>query len=164
MKGQMAPQALIKDTVEHLEKLEERGIIRKSSSTWRTPVRALRKLNGDIRLVSNFIALNDIVEKDEYRLANIREVVRVTQCAKFISVVDLKDGFYSIEIAEEDKFKTAFEFNGQVYKWNSMVMGYKNSPQILQRIMDNIFRDLRGKGVEIYIDDIVIYGKMGRKA
>lgn len=36
------------------------------------------KPNGDIRLVSNLIALNDIVEKDNYRLANIREVVRAT--------------------------------------------------------------------------------------
>ncbi|KAF9758262.1 Retrovirus-related Pol polyprotein from transposon [Nosema granulosis] len=40
-----------------------------------------------------------------------------------------------------------------------MVMGYKNSPQILQRIMDQSFRSLKGKGVEIYMDDIVIYGK-----
>ena len=52
-KGQMISQALIKDTVKHLENLEESGIIRKSSSTWRTSVRALRKPNGSIRLVSN---------------------------------------------------------------------------------------------------------------
>lgn len=38
-----------------------------------------------------------------------------------------------------------------------MVMGYKNSPQILQRIMDKIFKDLKGKGVDIYMNDIVIY-------
>jgi hypothetical protein len=59
----------------------------------------------------------------------------------------------------KDKFKTAFEFNGKVYEWNSMVMGFKNSPQILQRIMDKMFRDLRGKEVEIYMDDIVMYSK-----
>lgn len=38
-------------------------------------------------------------------------------------------------------------------------MGYKNSPQILQRTMDRIFRDFKGKGVEIYMDDIVVYSK-----
>ena len=74
-----------------------------------------------------------------------------TQGTKAMPVVDLKDGFYSIEITEEDKYKTAFEFNGRVYEWNSMIMGYKNTPQILQRNMDDIFRDLKGKGVEIYI-------------
>ena len=149
----MVAQSLIGDTVRHLEDLERRGVIRESTSSWRNPVRAIRKPNGDIRLVSNLIALNDIVEKDEYKLENIREGVRATQCAKVMSVVDLKEGFYSIEIEEEDKYKTAFEFDGKIYEWNSMVMGYKNSPQILQRIMDRIFRDLKGKGVEIYMDE-----------
>ena len=158
-RGQAVAQALIKKTVLHLEDLERRKVIRPSTSEWRNPVRAVEKPNGDIRLVSNLIALNDIVAKDEYRLASIRDVVRATQGAAFMTVFDLKEGFYSIEIQEEDKYKTAFEFNGKVYEWNSMVMGYKNSPQILQRTMDRIFRDLIGKGVQIYMDDIVIYGK-----
>lgn len=105
------------------------------------------------------MALNDIVDKDQYKLANIREIVRATQGAEHMTVFDLKEGFYSIEIEEEDKHKTAFEFNGKIYEWNSMVMGYKNSPQILQRIMDRIFSDLKGKGVDIYMDDIVVYSK-----
>lgn len=37
-----------------------------------------------------------------------------------------------------------------------MVIKSKNSSQILQRIMD---RDLRGKRVDIYMDDIVVDGK-----
>jgi hypothetical protein len=74
-------------------------------------------------------------------------------------VFDSKEAFYSIEIAEEDKHKTAFEFNGKVYECNSMVMGYKNSPQILQRIMGIIFSDMKGKGIEVYMVDIVIYSR-----
>jgi hypothetical protein len=158
-KGQVIEQALIGDTEKHLEDLERRKVIRDSVSSWRNPIRAIRKPNGSIRLVSNLIALNEIVEKDEYGLTNIRDVVRATQGSRFLTVLDLKDGFYSIEIEEQDKHKTAFEFNGRVYEWNSMVMGFKNSPQILQRIMDQIFRNLKGRGVAIYMDDIVIYGK-----
>ncbi|KAF9750338.1 Retrovirus-related Pol polyprotein from transposon, partial [Nosema granulosis] len=71
----------------------------------------------------------------------------------------LKEGFYSIEIEESDKHKTAFEFNKKAYEWNSMVMGYKNSPHVLQRVMDKIFEDYRGKGIEIYMDDIVIHSE-----
>lgn len=40
-----------------------------------------------------------------------------------------------------------------------MVMGYKNSPQIFKRVMDRIFRDMKSKGVEIYMDDIAVYIK-----
>lgn len=40
-----------------------------------------------------------------------------------------------------------------------MPMGFKNSPLIFQRIMDNILKDLINKGVQVYLDDIVIYSK-----
>lgn len=158
-KGQCIPQALMKDTENFINSLEKRKIIRRSSSKWRNPIRALRKPDGGIRLVSNLMALNDLVEKDAYELANIRDIIRFTQGSKYFTVIDLKEGFYSIEIEETDKHKTAFEFNRKVYEWNSMVMGYKNSPQILQRIMNTVFEEYLGRGIEVYMDDIVIHGK-----
>ncbi|KAF9756190.1 Transposon Tf2-9 polyprotein, partial [Nosema granulosis] len=158
-KGQAIPQALLKKTEEYIKSLEKRNIIRRSISEWRNPIRAIEKPNGDVRLVSNLIALNDIVEKDPYELSNIRDVIRSTQGSKYFTVIDLKEGFYSVEIEEADKFKTAFEFNKKVYEWNSMVMGFKNSPQILQRIMNKIFEGYIDNGIEIYMDDIVIHSK-----
>ena len=35
---------------------------------------------------------------------------------KILTTINLKERFYRIEISEEDKFKTTFEFNGQVYE------------------------------------------------
>jgi hypothetical protein len=40
-----------------------------------------------------------------------------------------------------------------------MVMGFKNAPQIMQRTMNNILDGLRGRGVEVYMDDVVIHSK-----
>lgn len=62
-RGQIVPQAYIEKTKVHLENLEKRKVIRESSSRWRNPVKAIVKPNGEIRLVSNLIALNSIVEK-----------------------------------------------------------------------------------------------------
>lgn len=138
---------------------KSRKIIRKSKSQWRNPIRAIMKPSGEVRIVSNLIALNDLVEKDPYNLENIRGVIRATQGSKHFTVIDLKEGFYHIEIEEEDKHKTAFEFDGQIYEWNSMVMGFKNSPQILQRVMNQILGDLKNKGFEVYMDDIIIHTK-----
>ena len=59
--------------------------------------------------------------------------------------MDLKEKFYHIEI--EEKHKTAFEFDGRMYEWNSMVMGSKNAPQIMQRTMNILLGKLRKKGV-----------------
>lgn len=42
-------------------------------------------------------------------------------------------------------------------------MGFKNAPQILQRVLNKIFGDLKGKGVEIYMDDIVVHANEGKE-
>jgi hypothetical protein len=103
--------------------------------------------------------LNDLVEKDPYTLPLIKDIIRATQGSKVFTVIDLKEGFYHVEIEEHHKHKTAFEFNGRVYEWNSMVMGFKNAPHIMQRVMNNVLDEFRGKGVEVYMDDIVIHSK-----
>ncbi|MGL5709167.1 MAG: reverse transcriptase family protein, partial [Aeromonas sp.] len=158
-KGVVIPQALRKDTDSYIRDLEERGVLRRSNSEWRNPIRALQKPNGSIRLVSNFMALNDLCEKDPYELKTINEVINATQGYNFFTVLDLKEGFYSIEIVEADKHKTAFEFDGRIYEWNSMVMGYKNAPQILQRVLTKVLESELGDGVSVYMDDIVVCGK-----
>lgn len=86
-------------------------------------------------------------------------MLQSTYGSRIFSVIDLKEAFYSIEIEESDKKKTAFEIKGKVFEFNSMVMGFKNSPQILTRIMSKVFDGMIGKGVEVYMDDIIIYAK-----
>ncbi|MGL5707771.1 MAG: hypothetical protein ACRDDF_05845 [Aeromonas sp.] len=73
VKGQNIPQALREKTEEYIKDLEKRGVIRRSISQWRNPIRAIEKPDGKIRLVSNFMALNDLVEKDCYELRTIKE-------------------------------------------------------------------------------------------
>ena len=158
-KGQMIPQALRARTLEYLEDLERRRVIRRSRSDWRNPMRAIEKPNWEVRIVCNLMGLNDLVEKDPYELARMRDVVMATQGSRWLTVIDQKEGFYHIEIEEEDKDKTAFEVDGRVYEWNSMVMGFKNSPQILQLVMNGILEGLGGDGVEVYMDDIVVHAR-----
>ena len=86
------------------------------------------------------MALNDKVEKDEYTLPNIERIIESTQNSKWFTVIDLKEAFYHIKIKEEHRHKTAFEYRRQKYEWTGMVMGFKNSPTIIQRIMDLIFK------------------------
>lgn len=103
------------------------------------------------------MCLNDLAEKDTYSIPNMKNIINATAGAKHITILDLKEGYYQIEIEEAHKHKTAFEFEHKVYEWNGMVMGYKNAPMIFQRIMNKIMSEYIGKGVEIYLDDIVIH-------
>lgn len=70
------PNVLKSGTREHIELLETRGILRKSTSTLRNSIKIIEKDDDKIRLVLNLMALNHLVEKDSYQLTNIRDVVR----------------------------------------------------------------------------------------
>ena len=43
------------------------------------------------------------------------------------------------------------------YEYLIMPYGLMNSPSVFQSFVDEIFRDLHGQGVVVYIDDILIY-------
>lgn len=158
-RGSRIPHMLKQKVRKYLDELLEKGIIRKSTSQWRNPIRALEKPNGEIRLVSNLMALNDLAVKDSYKLPEMKRIIDATQGANYLTILDLKEGYYQIEIIEEHKHKTAFEFEHNVYEWCGMVMGYKNAPMIFQRVMNTILAEYIGKGIEVYVDDVIIYAK-----
>ena len=162
-KGQMVPMALREKTKAYIEELVKRDVLDYSNSEWRNPMRALMKPNGEVRVVMNLISLNDLVRKDPYELPNIRDIVRSVAGSKFLTVLDLKEGFYNIKIRKKDRAKTAFEYDGKIYEWKRMVMGYKNSPQLMQRQMTKVLEGLIGQGVQVYIDDILIHAENEEK-
>ena len=59
---------------------------------------------------------------------------------------------------EESILLTAFSAPQRHYEWIVMSFGLKNAPQIFQRRMDNIFKDLNHCCL-VYIDDILIFSK-----
>lgn len=76
--------------------LIKRGIIRKSESNWRNPIRFIKKPYGGLRLVVNMIALNDLVAKDPYKIRNMKEILHATHGSRFFMVIDLQQAFFSI--------------------------------------------------------------------
>lgn len=54
-RGSRILHALEQKVRKYIEEFEEKGILRKSTSHWRNPIRALEKPDGSIRLVSNLM-------------------------------------------------------------------------------------------------------------
>ncbi len=52
--------------------------------------------------------LNTQTIKDAYALPNLEEAFSALHGSKWFSVLDLKSGYYQIEVEEKDKPKTAF--------------------------------------------------------
>lgn len=92
----------------HLQELFDAGVIRESESQYSSPIVVVKKRNNDVLLCIDFQKLNLQTVKDAYALPNLEETFSVLTGSKWFTVLDLKCGYYQIEVDEADKAKTAF--------------------------------------------------------
>ena len=76
----------------------------------------------------------------------------------FIDKLDGYSGYFQIEIAIEDQEKTTFTCPFDTYAYRRMPFGLCNAPATFQRCMLSIFSDMVERIMEVYMDDITIYG------
>lgn len=85
------------------EKVQEwlsTGIIRLSSSVYASPVLIRLKKDGTYRLCINFRLLNVEVDKDRYPIPVIEEQIDKLQNARIFRTIDLKNGFFHVNVNE----------------------------------------------------------------
>lgn len=92
----------------HLQELLSSGIIRESESPFSSPIVVVKKKNGNVRLCIDYRKLNLQTIKDAYALPNLEETFAALNGSKWFTVLDLKSGYYQIEVEESNKPKTAF--------------------------------------------------------
>ncbi|GFT77902.1 hypothetical protein TNCV_4051461 [Trichonephila clavipes] len=103
---------------EEVQKMLDEGIVQPSESPWSSPV-VLRH------------------EKDVYPLPRIDDTLDCLKGAKFFSSMDLRSGYWQIEIDEADREKTAFITPEGLYEFKVMPFGLCNAPATFERMMDN---------------------------
>ncbi len=62
-------------------------------------------------------------------------------------------------MAPESREVTAFSTPNGHFEWTRMPFGLKGAPLTFQRTLNNIFRDMSGNSLYIYLDDIIIASK-----
>lgn len=141
----------------HLEELLEAGIIRESESSFSSPIVVVKKKNGDVRLCIDYRKLNTQTIKDAYALPNLEEAFSALRGSKWFSVLDLKSGYYQIEVEEKDKPKTAFVCPLGFWEFNRMPQGITNAPSTFQRLMEKCMGDINLTEVLVFLDDLIVF-------
>lgn len=144
---------------ETLEKLLQKGYITPSTSPYGANILFARKPDGSYRLCIDYRGLNAITKKDSTPLPHLGELRDRLSKAKVFSKMDLRDGFYNILMATEDRHKTAFRTRYGHYEWVVLPMGLCNSPATFQTLMNRLFGHLYDEFVIVYLDDILIYSE-----
>ena len=121
----------------------EIGAIRKSSSPWARAVVLVRKKDGSLRFCMDLRHLNKRTIKDVYRLPRIEETLDCLNRAKIFTSLDLKSGYWQVEIEEESKPLTAFTVGPLgFFNCERMPFGLTNTPATFQRLMESCLGNL----------------------
>lgn len=155
------PLAKRKIAEEEIDKMEKDGIIEKcSQSAWNAPIVMITKKDGSIRFCCDFRGLNDCTIKDSQALPRIDDSIEALAGSKWWSCLDMKSGYWQVDIDPNDRHKTAFSIpGGEQWQWRRLAFGLCNSPATFTRLMQMVFSGLLWKTVIIYLDDIICQSK-----
>ena len=153
---------------EHFRKLQKAGIVSPSKSPWASPIhmaptKSFSNKNDhtpkeeDYRTCGDYKNLNKISTPDRYPIPNINSLSSKLYGKKFYSKIDLKAAYNQVPIHPDDVYKTAVTTPFGLFQYNFMPFGLRGSSSTFQRMMDNLFADV--KCIFIYLDDILIFSE-----
>ncbi|RVW28992.1 Retrovirus-related Pol polyprotein from transposon 297 [Vitis vinifera] len=145
-------------------------------STWVSPTQVVPKKsgitvvkgeNGDEvstrlttgwRVCIDYRKLNAVTRKDHFPLPFMDQVLERVSGHPFYCFLDGYSGYFQIEIDVEDQKKTTFICPFGTYAYRRMPFGLCNAPATFQRCILSIFSDMVERIMEVFMDDITVYG------
>ena len=73
-----------------------------------------------------------------------------------LSFMDAFSGYYQIKMYLPDLEKTSFIMERGLYCYKVMPFGLKNTGATYQRLVNKMFKEMIGKTMEVYIDDMLV--------
>ena len=154
------PPQLFSEVKAHLKEMLDLGAIRHSNSPWASAIVLVRKKDGKLRFCIDLRKLNNRTLKDSYSLPRIEHVLDQLLGSTIFTTLDLKAGYWQVEMVEECKPYTAFTCGPLgFYECETMPFGATNAPATFQRLMDNCLGDLNMNWCIVYLDDIIIFSQ-----
>ena len=151
-----APVKLIDKIDAEIDQLLEEDIIEPSHSLWASPMIAVPKPNGAVRLCTDLRKVNAVTQTLPFSMPTTDEIVDVIGQSKVISKLDLTKGFLQVRMKVFYKEKTTFICHRGKFQYKTMPFGVNNAPAVFQGIADEALKDCRDCS-RTYIDDIVVF-------
>lgn len=139
----------------------KRGWIRPSRAPGGAAVFFVPRADGGIRLCVDYRGLNNLTRKFKWPLPLVDDIMDGIRNAnaKIFSRLDLKSAYKLLRIKEGEEWKTSFKTRFGLYEWLVVPEGLANAPAYFQAFMEELFGEMIGINVFVYIDDILIFSE-----
>ncbi|XP_017467975.1 PREDICTED: uncharacterized protein LOC108360273 isoform X2 [Rhagoletis zephyria] len=125
-------------------------------SSWISPIVAVFKDNGEIRLCVDMRRANQAVLRENYPLPTFDNFMTKLRGAKLFSRLDLKWAYHQLELDESSREITTFITHKGVFRYKRLMFGINSAPEIFQRVLEELLSPC--KNCLNYIDDVIIFG------
>nr|GEX77789.1 reverse transcriptase domain-containing protein [Tanacetum cinerariifolium] len=163
--------------IQEVEKLLDAGLIYPiSDSPWVSPVHCVPKKGGftvieneeneliPTRLVTgwwvciDYRKLNKATLKDHFPLSLMDQMLERLAGNEFYCFLDGFSRYFQIPIDPRDQEKTTFTCPYETFAYRRLPFGLCNAPGTFQRCMLAIFYDMVEKTMEVFMDDLSVFG------
>ena len=103
--------------------------------------------------------VNDLTHKDSYPLPRIDSTLDALSGAAWFSTLELKSGYWQVEMEEKDKEKTVVTSGSGLWQFRVMPRELCNAAATFERLMEQVFVNMLWQTSLVYIDDIIVYEK-----
>lgn len=147
-----------------LNEMEERDIIRKSTSEYASPLVLVWKKNSDLRLCTDFRWLNAHTIRDAHPLPHQADALAALGGDAFFSTMDLTSGYCNVEVQEEDKKFTVFTSPFGLYEYNRLpqaqnflsllcylddILVFAHNEQLALQRLETVFERLKAHNLKL---------------
>ncbi|KAK3880561.1 hypothetical protein Pcinc_014957 [Petrolisthes cinctipes] len=140
---------------EEVKRLQKQGLIRPSLNPWSSPVVLVPKPGGTYRMCVDYRRVNAVTVPDSYPLPHMDDIIDDLGSARFISKLDLLQGYYQVPLTERAQPISAFATPTGLWEFVVLPFGMRNAPGTFQRLMNHLTAELTG--VRVYLDDLVVW-------
>ena len=118
------------------------------------------KKDGSLRIILNLSKLNEFVAYEHFKMENLSLALSLVQQNCFMSVIDLKDAYFSVSVHSEFRKYLRFYWNSELFQFTCMPNGLSSAPRIFTKLLKPIFSSLRSNGYcsVYYLDDSLLIG------
>ncbi|KAK7880248.1 hypothetical protein WMY93_033086, partial [Mugilogobius chulae] len=112
------------------------------------------RFTNDLKAVNEAVAPLAAVVPNPYTILS-----QIPTDAKFFSVVDLANAFFSVPVHEDSQYWFTFEFKGRLHTFSRVCQGYVHAPAIFNAALRDSLAPLElssGSCILQYVDDILL--------